>query len=528
MYLPQEELPGFKEVPYSLPPDSVLAPIESHLREINQILYTDATWPQSVRSDAVFKDLKKNRRSSKINWDNGLIRLKTEIYRTAIGHFSSQPPQDNEPEAIESYLTEQLEQIEGASEESELIYLPYSIAAAVEVIRNFRSYTAITVGALDYSSVETRFQVMKLIASPDDKTKPKDKESDDYFPIFSFQAIYVFNLLDNQRTAVSPGVEKQLDKGEFDTLIARELLQQAVLEDGTLAPDGAPEMQKLLRLSAALNPGLPMEEYIERLCSPNAFANWTEDQLAPVEKQKNDYAEIIKAVFKSMEKALIRYTTFETRAELAEVDVMFERLALEIAKQKRGNIRLSPADRQRASRDVEVAKIKVKTRPSTPVADRNAQLSSASLAEGQPSEPTRTLLYLDINGDLHEENDSGFTELFDKYKRRFVSVEGLDEAWANARNYLKTVDLTGNRPSGLAKKVLSKDIQKGDFTITKVNELSLGQAGIETPTRVSRDTRALVAQLDSDTFAILDVYHLRSSDQYYRKYNIVSNKRRRR
>jgi hypothetical protein len=431
-------------------------------------------------------------------WVNRLWDMHQALRLNTAGVVLQQPYVDAESE--ESYVKDLLgKYFDVNAYGGVLSYLPTAVLSTVEGVRSLSGFRdrviAPLVARTENPSYE--FELMKLIAQPIPELKhsPRDRELE------ALQLLYFFNPLNEESEASLPAVDTKLEDGEFDTLIARDILFEASYQTEHLDQDDPTELQRMLLLAARMTGQVqPTDDIITMLTDKGSLSLWPQECKKVLNLCRSQYALALREA-RSHAASIVSDGNCAVRKNTeADVQTAADNLTLELATKRSQSGGLSMTERLEAR---SVAR-KVRRERRATLATVGSVATSAT-QEVKTIEP-RTVAYIKPDGTMASEDSSEYKEnVLEGYLNKHRDQPNLEKDLRAAIDYLRTADFSAGLPRGIFKLRGGINIQRGELCIPKIYELKpYVTIGLTMQSEQGHKLRILFA-LIKDTVGILGV-----------------------
>lgn len=478
MHLP-EEVPGAKKTvldPNLLAPKSVWGELESHITDLEAYINGTVMGPYAARlnsGEGVSSEPKIR--------SNGQFAEAVEGFITSTtGLFLSQPTPSDEEGTVVSLVDELFD---SRTLKFDFGFLPVRILAAVEKIRYLRGYSESIIPALQGLNLHDRFILMKRLAE-----RPLGKQlSVSQNGVRALQLVYVFSTLDSE-SPQPESIAESIGRGEFNGLIAKELLHQCWEENALEDKRSFEELNKLIRIGHIFDPHAPIETIITKLTTPAVIEMWPGYLRQVLDATVKQYGRSLNANWTECKNFLDKHNCLiqaNTEEDVREASMS---LIYEVAQRMSTNTALSVSQRLAARSVVAEHKRRRALQDQPKTSQSSVEIT---LDERLTEQKDRAIYCVNKNGEFAPEDSDGFKDFFAKYINDHKDQVGLERHLESIINYLKTADFGKGLPRGVKKLRDSGNFTRGDKVLGPIYQLA-PNAAVGLPNLSSRGEKIRV------------------------------------
>lgn len=339
-----------------------------------------------------------------------------------------------------------------------------------------------------------RFELTQLLARDVPYKDPYNARNPDEVDdtAFTLQALQAFGEAEG---LAEPWPETEIQRGDFDSLIAQEVLEEAGRPE--LSSDSGSnrdaDLEKMIRLAVLLS-GKPRPTAITELSRRDALELWPETLKSTIEYRRANYIQALRANrsnrvdFLSSSHGILPKTVSQETVLLAA-----RNFGREVAKQQSADTRFSARQRVQARARLESYGPR---RRSTRQARRlgNTATHEADLENAEEDSFEQQIVYIDSNGNEVAQGSDEYRGFLNEYLHQFRGEPGLEEALNTMIAYIKKNEYSRTLPNGIRKMkgFGTTGLWRGERRFSKVYEFKPNDAtGMSTSSERAKKTRII-------------------------------------
>ncbi len=439
-------------------------------------------------------------------------------------------------ERVKDFLRPKFSAAYSSSCESQIQFFSNIVVAKSRRVQQLASLSSATVNRLAQEvggDSLKKFALMKLLSAKlHESPGVIDKRQLD---IFSLQALFTFHANQSDQEEVVPSISAGLESGEFDGLIAHDLLSDAMdrADEGGQNSDDkrSQDLRNWILLTASC-----MEQdvsfAIDSLASGKHLALWPESIKQLLDTAKAKYIYGLRSSHAAMRDDLAKELFLPWNGTEEILDVPIRKMAESLAEvtARLGRMTLNRHQKQAGTRG-SVATLRAQrleairngANASGRAPKRRRLVSAASVATDSSPEASkiaaepicRELVLLSPDGETYPEGSTEYKNFIDSHVESHRGEPGFEEDIKAMQDWLKKIDLSSGLPRGVKKYQMDGGSSK--LSNRKIYELKTsgpdGAVGLPTQSSIAKKTRILFSMnkgkvqimgiCDKDDFAAL-------------------------
>lgn len=505
--IPRQEIAPAHDPQSAASQELLVSGLEQHLAAASDFVFADTTGPYTAREKEEGEI-----QPSSIHWyKNGVLGLHNKAIPIAVSYLLQQS-ELGEPESEEAFVREVVGTHLGElADQPGLAHIYIRVLAATERVRTLREHVDHVVTPLHElvaDSPERQYGLLKMLTEEPDSSAPVS----DMKQQSALQTLYAFSYLDQGRPAQFQSLEANFENGDYDTMIAAELLAEVA---GLQAENvnGLADLKNLIDMAVLLGESAQVDEAIAKLSRAEVLATWPPVCKRILGDRKNNFRHKIRER-RDVEQQYLdtMYCIFPPQSTITDVERSLEDLTLAIYKQFSTDTHAPVAQRIAARTVVQTARRRKAETIAAQEQEASDKLESSEVAPRQ-----RSLAYISASGEEVAEGDldeKTHGDLFAQYLARNHSQYKVKDDLERIAELLKEADFTHGLPRGFYKHNDGKGVTYGGRDFDALYELNIKSAQISTKSRNGHKLRVFFVLLDEGTkVGVLGIGHKNEVDK---------------